>query len=97
MAKRKVKRKVAKSKEKLDAGLLVSDRVQLKDVRLASSKCNQSPEAISRKKTYSIEYSTDVQVDRKSRCIVVIAKFHFEAFVENETPRPVHGDYFYGG
>ena len=89
MAKRKVKTKVSKSKEKFDAGLLVSDRVQLQDVRLVSSKCDQTPGGASGKKTYDINYSTEVQVDRKCGYIVVIAKFHFEAFVENKTPQPV--------
>lgn len=89
MAKRKVKKKVSKGKEKFDAGLLVSDRVQLKDVRLVSSKCDQTPEAASGKKTYDINYSTEVQVDRKSGYVVVIAKFHFEVFIESKTSQPV--------
>ena len=89
MAKRKVKTKVSKSKEKFDAGLLVSDRVQLQDVRLVSSKCDQTPGAASGKKTYDINYSTEVQEDRKSGYIVVIAKFHFEAFIESKTSQPV--------
>ena len=38
MVKKRVKAKVVKRKDKLDAGLLVSDRVQLKDVRLIKSK-----------------------------------------------------------
>ena len=84
MAKRKVKTKVSKSKEKLDAGLLVSDRVQLKDVRLLNSKCEQTPGATSGKKTYDIDYSTEVQIDRKNGYVVVIATFHFEAFVESK-------------
>lgn len=89
MAKRKVKTKVSKSKEKFDAGLLVSDRVQLKDIRLVSSKCDQIPGATSGKKTFDINYSTEVQVDRKSGYVVVIAKFHFEAFIESKTSQPV--------
>lgn len=89
MAKRKVKTKVLKSKEKLDAGLLVSDRVQLKDVRLLNSKCEQTPGATSGKKTYDIDYSTEVQIDRKNGCVVVIATFHFEAFIESKASQPV--------
>jgi len=89
MAKKKVKAKVSKSKKKLDAGLMVSDRVELKDVRLVSSKCDQTPGATSGKKAYEIDYSTEVQVDRKSGYVIVIAKFHFEAFIESKTSQPV--------
>jgi preprotein translocase subunit SecB len=89
MAKKKAKKKALRSKEKLDAGLLVSERVQLKDVRMVSSKCDQSPGATSGKKTYDIDYSTEVQVDRKSGYVVVIAKFHFEAFTESKASQPV--------
>jgi hypothetical protein len=89
MAKRKVKTQVLKSKEKLDAGLLVSDRVQLKDVRLLNSKCEQTPGATSGKKAYDIDYSTKVQIDRKNGYVVVIATFHFEAFIESKVSQPV--------
>jgi len=89
MAKKKTKAKVSKRKGAFDAGLQVSERVQLKDVRLVSSKCDQSPEAVSGKKTYEINHSTEVQVDRKSGYIVVIAKFHFEAFVDSNSTQPV--------
>jgi preprotein translocase subunit SecB len=89
MTKKKTNTKVAKKKAKFDAALLVSDRVQLKDVRLAGSRCDQTPEAMSGKKTYNINHSTEVQVDRKSGYIVVIAKFHFEAFVESKAQQPV--------
>jgi len=89
MVKKKVKAKIVKREKKLEAGLLVSDRVQLKDVRLISSKCDQIPEASAGPKTYDINYSTEVQVDRKSGYIIVIAKFHFEAFVESKTKMPV--------
>lgn len=89
MAKRKVKTKVSKSKGKMDAGLLVSNRVQLKDVRLLSSKCEQTPSAGSGKKAYDIDYSTEVQVDRKSGYVIVIAKFHFESFIGSKASQPV--------
>lgn len=89
MARRKVETKGLKRKENMDVGLMVSNRVQLKDVRLVSSNCNQTPDAALGKKTYDINYSTDVQVNRKSGYVIVIAKFHFEAFIENETPQSV--------
>jgi len=89
MAKKKRKTKALKRGNKVTAGLLVSDRVQLKDVRLISCKCDQTPEATLGKKSYNIEYSTEVQVDRRNGYIIVTAKFHFEAFTEGKTQKPV--------
>ncbi len=89
MAKKKVKTKVVKREKKVYPGLLVSDRVQLKDVRLLRCNCVQTPEALFGKKTFAINYSTEVQVDKKSGCIFVIVKFLFEAFIESKTKKPV--------
>jgi len=87
MAKKKVKTNVVKRENKIKAGLLVSDRVELKDVRLIGSKCDQIPEATLGKKTFAIDHSTEVQVDRKSGYIIVIAKFHFKAFAESKVAK----------
>lgn len=76
----KVKRKT--SKPDVNAGLLVSDRVQLKDVRLIEFGCNQKQGASRGKKAYNMDYSTEVAVDKESGHVLVIAKFHFEAFAE---------------
>jgi len=89
MAKKRVKTKALKGENKVAAGLLVSDRVQLKDVRLISCKCDQTPEATLGKKEYDINYSTEVQVDKKNGYLIVIAKFHFEAITESKTQKPV--------
>jgi len=89
MAKKKVKTKVQKKENKVAAGLLVSERVQLKDVRLISCKCDQTPVATLGKKAYDINYSTEVQVDKKNGYVIVTAKFHFEAFTESKTKKPV--------
>ncbi len=89
MAKKKAKTKVVKRENKLDAGLLVSDRVQLKDVRLINCNCDQTPEVARDKKTFNINYSTEVEVDKKNGYIIVIAKFHFEAFTESKAQKPV--------
>lgn len=89
MAKKKLKTKVSKRENKVSAGLLVSDRVQLKDVRLISCKCDQTPEATLGRKTYNINYSTEVQLDKKNGYVIVTAKFHFEAFTESKTRKPV--------
>ncbi|MBW8041459.1 MAG: hypothetical protein FVQ85_15880 [Planctomycetes bacterium] len=89
MAKKKVKTKALKRGNKVTAGLLVSDRVQLKDVRLISCKCDQTPEATLGKKSYNIDYSTEVLADKANGYIIVTAKFHFEAFAESRTRKPV--------
>ena len=86
---KKVKNKVLKSENKVAGGLLVSDRVQLKDVRLINCKCDQIPEATLGKKAYDINHSTEVQVDKKNGYVIVTAKFHFEAFSESKTQKPV--------
>jgi len=88
MAKKRVKTKALKRENKVPAGLLVSDRVQLKDVRLINCKCDQTPEATLGKKAYDINYSTEVQVDKKNGYVIVTAKFHFEAFTESKTQKP---------
>jgi len=85
---KKRKAKVIKRKGDFSAGLLVSDRVQLKDVRLISCKCDQTPEAILGKKNYDIKYSTEVEVDKKNGYIIVLPKFHFEAYTESKIPGP---------
>jgi len=41
------------------------------------------------KKTYNIDYSTEVQADKKNGYVVVITKFHFEAFTESKTQKPI--------
>ncbi len=89
MARKKVKTKIVKRENKFSAGLLVSNRVQLKDVRLISSKCEQTPEAMLGKKTYNIDYSTKAQVDKKTGYVVVIAKFNFKAFTNSKTQEAV--------
>ena len=78
----KVKRKT--SKPDVNAGLLVSDRVQLKDVRLIEFGCNQKQGASRGKKSYNMNYSTDVAADKESGHVLVIAKFQFEAFAESQ-------------
>ena len=80
---------VTKRKKDVNQGLMVSDRVQLKDVRLISCKCEQSPEAVTGKKSYNINHETEVEIDKKNGYILVFPKFHFEAFIENQTSEPV--------
>ena len=89
MAKKKIKTNVVKRQNKFSAGLLVSDRVQLNDVRLISSKCEQTPAAMLAKKTYNINYSTQVQTDKKTGYVIVIPKFHFEGFTGSKAQKPV--------
>ena len=88
MVKNAAKNKSART-EKTFSGLMVSDRVELKDVCLITSKCNQTPKAHFGKKTYNIDYSAKVQTDKKNGYIIVIPGFHFEAFGKNENKEPV--------
>ncbi len=86
------KRKVLKREKKkpgISPGLLVSGRVQIRDVRLIDCKCTQKPVAMTGKKSYSVATSTDVQLDKDNRFIVVIAKFHLEASAGKKTSKPV--------
>lgn len=86
------KKKVVKrgrKKPSVSPGLLVSDRVQIRDVRLMSCSCKQMPAAMSGKKSYDITSSTDVQLNEDQGFIVVIAKFHFEASIGKKSQQPV--------
>ncbi len=87
MAGKKKKTKNVKTKRAFP-GLMVSDRVELKDVRLIGSKCSLTPEATMGKKTYNIDYSTKVHKDEKNGYLIVIPEFHFEAFRESKTQKP---------
>lgn len=73
----------------ISPGLLVSDRVQIRDVRLMSCGCEQKPAAMAGKKSYRIGTSTDVQLNKDQRTIVVLARFHFEASIESKSQEPV--------
>jgi hypothetical protein len=61
-AKKKVVKR-GKKKSGISPGLLVSDRVQIRDVRLMSCGCQQKPAAMSGKKSYDIRTSTDVRLN----------------------------------
>ncbi len=87
MAKKKRKIKGIQTKSTFP-GLMVSDRVELKDIRLISSKCSQIPEATMGKKTYNIDYSAKVHADKENGYIIVIPEFHFEAFSQSKTQKP---------
>ena len=73
----------------MDPGLLVSDRVQIRDVRLMNCHCEQEPAAAASKKNYGIRTSTDIQTDKDRGIIVVITQFQLEACVEEASARPV--------
>lgn len=80
---------VRRKKAKTNLGVLVSDRIQLEDVRLINCNCTQLPIVTHGKKEFSIDHSTEVQADKENGYIVVIAKFHFEAFIETKSQEPV--------
>ena len=85
------KKKVAKRDKKrpTSPGLLVSDRVQIRDVRLISCGCEQKPAATAGKKGYDIDVSTDVQLNEDKGVIVVLAQFRFAASIEKKSSEPV--------
>lgn len=87
VAKKKVAKR-GKKKPGISPGLMVSDRVQIRDVRLISCGCEQKPAATAGKKSYDITTSTDVKSDESKGLIVVIVKFHFAASVEKQTQEP---------
>lgn len=89
MAQKKSK-KNPRSKETPPAGLVVSERVQLQDVRLLRCTCEQHPEArVDGKKRYNIAHSASVEVDKPNGCICVYPAFRFEAFNEDSEDRAV--------
>lgn len=89
MAAKKKAVQQGKKKPGISPGLLVSDRVQIRDVRLMSCGCKQKPAAMAGKKSYRISTSTDVQLNKDHRIIVVLAGFHFEASLEGTSQEPV--------
>lgn len=89
MAAKKTVVKRGKRKPGISPGLLVSDRVQIRDVRLMNCNCEQKPAAAIGKKNYDITTSTDVQLDENKGIIVVIARFHLEASIEEISREPV--------
>ncbi len=70
-------------------GLLVSDRVQLEDVRLIECQCSQQPCLTKGKKAFNIEHSAQAQIDSVGGYLLVIAKFLFEGFTEGQMDKPV--------
>jgi len=84
MAAKKKVAKRGKKKPNTSPGLLVSDRVQIRDVRLISCGYEQKPAAAAGKKSYDIKTSTDVQLNEDQQIIVVLARFHFEASIERK-------------
>ncbi len=83
------KRSMKTSTRDMSLGLLVSDRVQLEDVRLIGCECVQKPNASNAKKKFTITYSTQVETDEQNGRLAVIPKFHFEAFTEDSAEKPV--------
>ena len=88
-AKKKTDLKRGQRKASINPGLLVSDRVQIRDVRLMNCHCDQQPAAAASKKNYDIKTSTDIQIDKNRGIIVVITQFQLEACVEEANAGPV--------
>jgi len=91
MAKKTEKTKTVKKESKSDfaLGLMVSDRVQLMDVRLINCKCEQKPEAIKGEKFYDITHSANVNVDKEKGYLLVFAQFHFKSGSNKQITEPM--------
>ncbi len=79
------------SKKRLDsnAGLMVSTRVQLTDVRLTGCECEQKPPAGKGKRFYNISTSAKASPDAEGSRLVVTTDFRLEAFLDENDPKPV--------
>ena len=85
-----VEKKTTKLSEK-DArslGLKISDNVQIKDVRAIECSFKQTPKANIGSKYVEIDNTANVELDKDSNFIFVIADFNLKAFVKNNT-KPV--------
>jgi len=85
-----LKKTARRKRTALPPGLLVSERVQLHDVRLWQYACDQQVEALaSSKKQYDVTHSATIRIDKAEGRLCVLPKFHFEAFNENFRDRAI--------
>ena len=64
----------------LELAIKVSNRVQLDNVRLMSSSCNQNYLCGPGKKSFDIEKSTESSIDEATNRIFVLAKFALKTY-----------------
>ena len=91
MAVTKKSKQIVKQRTKqsnISPGLLVSDRVQLRDVRLMDCAGSQKPDAMTGKKTYDVTHSAHVRANPTGGLLIVIAEFHFKAYMESKEQDP---------
>lgn len=70
------------SKNKWDSAIKVSDRVELKSVRLIASNCQQNPNCPPGQKACDIEKTVRFDVDKEQNIIGVFANIVLQAFGE---------------
>jgi len=80
------KTKTSKKKNLLELGIIVSDRVQLVDVRLIRCNCHQTPLAQQGNQSVDIDYaySTKTLLQKQNNCILVFPSFKMK-IVPNES------------
>ncbi len=72
-------------KDSIALGLKISDKVQVKDVRIIESSFKQTPKANIGSKSVEIDNTANVELDTDNNVIFVIAEFNLEGFVEKNT------------
>lgn len=65
-------------------GLSISDRVEIKDVRMIETSFKQTPNANAGNKTVEIENTSNVEFDADNNFIFVIADFKLKAFIKDD-------------
>lgn len=84
------KKQVPKQRKSIiEQALLISERVQLEDVRLIDCHCHQEPIAAEGKKTAHIKHSTQVHANKNTGYVAVIPKFQLQAFTESQSSKPI--------
>lgn len=74
-------------KDSIALGLTISDKVQIKDVRIIKSSFKQTPNATMGNKSVEIDNTANVEFDADNNVIFVIADFSLKAFVKH-VPKP---------
>jgi len=75
------KKKTEVNQRDIENSLLISQRIEIEDVRLVRLNCYHTPEAYSEdKKEFGIERDTTCNMDKEEGMIFVFAKFNFQGY-----------------
>ena len=77
------KKNILDNNDAFRIGLNISDKVEIKDVRIIESSFKQTPNANAGNKSVEIENTTNVEFDAENNFIFVIADFKLRAFIKN--------------